>query len=562
MNEQELIQRCNQLRGSWLKRGDKMKVWYNQLRLQDDLKQDGMESVVGNDPRTGYNLGRHLLVTSIIAHKIDIEGLEPEQVAAIADVERYIPRRWAEHERRFRSKGRQGFLWSVVSWLMGVGWYSIFSMVDEDRIWSEVWSPAETFPEFGEDGIVEVAHIYPQTQAQAQAKAIARGWKIDIPAGIVWVYDWWKMLPNGTIGNAVVLGNKFAIPPTEVQQLTKVKRLPVFTMPVGGLPDMGSIDANWQEHWGESLVATNEQLTINYNKMLTYIQQIARDAANPRWLELSSSETPIAREADMFKRGVIFRGQPGDSLNPIASPPIPIEIQGSMVTYQNMAQRGLFPYGVFGNLQSQMSYLAMANVAASSLQLLTPYSIALAGLISDLDNYWLNMMEQNGYAPYSWKRPNNLPKSVEFDAEVDIEIPGYLVQRATVARMLDPQFRLPTTHVMSRLFPEVKDPLKAQAESRRDSVMNNPRAVLADGIIEYKKQADRYREAGDTVAADVFDKLAQALESEMTGVPPGQGQQPKARVSPEAGMDVGQTLQQLGEGEAGTELNNAALGGG
>lgn len=514
-----VITRCKELRAKWNTRNKKMGDWYRILELEDELAQPGMESVVSNDPRTGYNLGRHLLATMIIAHKIETEELTNEQIPGASVLEGYVTKRWMEHESRYRGIAKQGWLWNLISWLMASGWYSIFSMVEPNGIWSEVWSPAETFPDYDETELIEVAHIYPITQSAANRKLRKKGWHVNQPIqGNTWMYDYWGFDSDGDVVNGVVLGSEFVKSTSKEPELSKVGRIPVFTGPVGGLPDMGSIKrgASWQNHFGEGVMATNEDLTKNYNKMLSFIQQTARNAAQPRYLELSNGDTPIATEASMNKYGVVLHGAIGESVDPIIPPTIPIELRQGLFDYQNMLQRGLFPNAVFGNIQQTMSYLAMANVASAALQVLTPYQEALRGLLTDMDNFWLDMINKNGLRPYKLVKPSNLPDDAKFNVQADIEIPGYLIQRATVARMLNPDFRLPITTVMDRLFPEVRDPLRAQAGVRRDMAMMNPKAIAVDSILAYREQARILRDQNNIPAAELYEKLADSLEAELS----------------------------------------------
>ena len=58
--------RCNGLKKNWTARAQKFRDWYDILLLNDELEQEGMESVVTNDPRTGYNLAKHLLISMVI----------------------------------------------------------------------------------------------------------------------------------------------------------------------------------------------------------------------------------------------------------------------------------------------------------------------------------------------------------------------------------------------------------------------------------------------------------------------------------------------------------------
>ena len=531
MDAKKLISRCSGLKSNWSTRDKKIREWYDVLTLKDELAQEGMESVVSNDPRTGFNLGKHLMTSSIVAHKIEVEGLSPESIEATSYLEDYFDRRWSTEESRYRRIGKQGMKSQLVALMLATGWYSAFSMVDENRIWSEVYNPIEVYPEFGSDGLVEIAHIYNMKPAVANRKAKLMGWDIKYPfTHNTNLYNYWGFDDESDVVNGIVLGQQYVKPLQKDPALSKLGIIPIFISPVGGLPDTGAIRPKWQEHFGESIIATNEELAKNYNRMLTFSQQLMRDTANPRWFEQSSGDTPILREEDLFKRGAIFRGAPGENVGPLPVPPIPVELRQALFDYQNMLQRGLFPWAIFGNIQQQMSYLAMANIASAALQVLTPYMEAFRGVLSDIDNFQTRMIMENGFRPYGLKIPENLPREFEFNVQADIEIPGYLIQRATVSRMLNPNFRLPERWVIDKMFPEVKDPLRSQAMVRTEDAMMHPKAILVDSIIAYRKQARRFRNAKppDIDSAKLYEKLATSLEAELA-IP----EQPRRGVAPE-----------------------------
>lgn len=516
-----IIDRCNALKGNWSVRKKKFKEWYDILLLNDELEQEGMESVVTNDPRTGYNLAKHLLTTMVIADKIESDELPPENIPAVSYLEKYVSERWRDQEKRYRSAGRQSWLSEFEAWILATGWYSVFAMVTEKELWAEVWAPADCFPGFGPDGLVEHAHIYKLSPIAAMKKVKSMGWdyKQSITADM-WIYDLWTFDSDGDVSNAVVLETQFVKSPVKDIPCTKVGRLPVFTSPAGGLPDMGSIKVNkaWQEHYGEGIVGTNEDLLLNYNKMRTFMQQAARTAAQPHWLETSRGDTVIATDVLMDRWGSILHGEPGDDVRPLQGVPIPVELTNILFHYQNELQRGMFPWAVFGNVQQQMSYLAMANVAAASMQVLTPYKDGTQGMRTDVDNFWIDMILMNRFNPHKFEEPDNLPEREGrlFAVNADIEIPGYLIQRATVSRMLNPKFRLPESWVMERLFPEIRNTLKAKADVRAEDAMNHPLAIQVDQIIAYRKQADTLREAGDIESADLYIKLAGLLEAQLS----------------------------------------------
>lgn len=547
---QQIIDRCDTLKTNWSTRAKKFKDWYDILLLTDELEQEGMESVVSNDPRTGYNLAKHLLVSMIIADKIPSDELPPENIPAVSYLEKYMARRWYDQEKRYRAIGRQSWLDSFVSWLLVTGWYSVFAMVTQDELWAEVWSPADCFPDFGPDGLVAHAHIYKLSPTAANKKIKAMGWTLKRPVTTdITMYDYWTFDADGDVTNAIVLENEFVKAPVKDMACTKVGRLPIFTSPVGGLPDMGSIKDKgiWQQHYGESLVGTNENLGLEYNKMRSFLQQAARTAAQPHLLELSSGDTPIATEALMDRWGSILHGQPGESVTPLQTTPIPVEITSMLFRYENELQRGLFPWAVFGNIQQQMSYLAMANVASAALQVLTPYTEAVKGMRTDVNNFNQDMILMNGFRPHKFKVPENMPDREDrrFDVDASVEIPGYLVQRATVARMLNPTFKLPESWTMERLFPEIKDTLRAQALNRSEAALAHPKFILVDQVLAAREQARVLRESNNPVAiktAELYEKLAKSLEAELEPRPPeqalspgqgGNGFQPPREVMPE-----------------------------
>ena len=554
-----IIQRSKALQQNWTVRARKFRDWYDILLLEDVLEQEGMESVATNDPRTGYNLARHLLTTMTIADKIPTDELPVESIPAVSYHEGFVARRWMEQEKRYRSLGRQGFLNSMISWLLVTGWYSIFSMVTEKTIWAEVWSPAECFPDFGPDGLVEHARIYDMTAASANKKIKQLNWSVNRPfTDWTRVYDHWGFDSDGDVFHSIVMGSEFVKKPVKDPMMSKLDKLPIFTSPAGGLPDMGSIrgnvegnltlNAKWQEHFGESMLATNEGINANYNRMRSFYQQAARQTAQHHWLETSAGTTQIATDELMNRWGSVLHGAPGEDVRAIQPPAMPVELTSILLTYRNEIQRGSFPDSVFGNIQQQISFLAAANAAASSMQTLTPYLQAYKGMRTDVDNFWADMLIINKLRPHKYQAQENMPERDDrlFDVDVDVDIPGFLIQRATVARMLNPDFTLPESLVMDKLFPEIRNPLLAQAQVRKEKAFKNEKAVMVDQIIAYRKQAELFRNTNDIDSAKLYEKLANSLEAELdaatqpgAGGPPGAGPAGRSPVPREIAEEVG-----------------------
>ena len=111
--------------------------------------------------------------------------------------------------------------------------------------------------------------------------------------------------------------------------------------------------------------------------------------------------------------------------------------------------------------------------------------------------------------------PKNIPPDIEFEVEYNINIPGSLIQRATVARMLDPTFRLDFATTTDMLFPEIKDPLRVQGRVNKDEAMMNQIAQALALIDVYRSMAREAREAGDATTSALYTKAASAVEAQL-----------------------------------------------
>jgi hypothetical protein len=551
------------------------------IEMVDELKTDKLESFVGNDPRSMYNLVLHMLDTDI-PHRIeDYDPADIETANAVAEVSKFLNTAWQDVSDTFRrSNPRQSLSRTNIGFLLATGWYSVFAIVGDDgnRCVLDVWNPIETYPAWdGELGLSEVAHIYHMSPRQARMLIGRNNWTC-IPTGARWitqstanvyVYDYWWTEVSDTFPFIMVVWNAVVIDGQLVKfGQTRFKRIPVHVAPVGGLPDMGglsqgsqlstaaysagsySVSERWKEEIGQALIATNENIYRTWNKWWSYSLQLIRDTAQPRIFERSRSGKAIVKPEDVFRRGAIFRGGPDDSVEYISTPPIPLELRSTKLDLEAMMQRGGVSWAMFGDVTGQMTSMVMSQIAASADQVMRPFHQAIIDLNSDIDNDWLEDIRERGVKPYSWKLPSNLPDNAKVSAKFEVEIPGDLVHRATVARMLDPDFRLSYTYVMRKLFPNIENPLQEKANIRADMAEAHPTNALVALVQYYRQQSAYLEKSGDTESAKLYDMAAEAALAELSGsMGAGAGagaQQPQAAAStPRSLMPGGQGNAQM-----------------
>lgn len=515
----DLNTECSNLEQLWDDRQAKMKRWYELLKQKDEFSQDGMESFVTNEPRTFFNLALHMLIEDV-PHRIPVDAIDPADQRDANMWEALVSEAWRRVDKRYRRSGRKSFLRQLVSLILATGWYSVFSYVDDTGFYAEVWNPYQVFPEWDEERLVKVVRRYTLGKEAAKRKITAnkeKGWAYNkLITGDVKVDNYWYLDDNGEVTNTVMFDGEFAKPP-EVD--SDYDAIPVWVSPVGGLPDNGSMDTKWRESVGESALATNEVMYKQYNKQWTFVTQLLRDTAQPRWFE-RSAEGQILRPQDMFKRGAIFRGGINDSVEALQVPPLPIELRTDRFDIQNMIQRGSLPWALYGNLQQQIAGYLMSQIASAAQQILQSFKEAVVDVCSDIDNFWVMQVADHNYNPFEMQIPA-YKDTFTFDCDYQLKIPGDLVQRATVGRMLSPNLEFDVTTTIDLLFPEITNPVRMRSEARKDRALNSEVAIKIDTIAAFKKQSERLREAGESYHAELYDQAAETLRNQM--IPQQQG---------------------------------------
>jgi len=583
---QQIITRCNNLKTFWEPRNKAMKRWYRLIEMIDELKTDKMESFVGNDPRALYNLVLHLLDTHIPHRMKNYDMTDLEVISAVAEVGKYFKTHWQDAQDSFRrTNPRQGLNRTFIGFLLATGWYAMFSIMSDDgkRTYKEPWNPMEVYPMWDAMlGLSEVAHIYGISPLGAVHMAKANNWDLGSPFdqwiraqgnGNVTVYDyWWTDISDEfpyvmAVWNAVVIGTTLV-----KYEQTRFKRIPIYVAPVGGLPDMGSLTEGasinqkysstirvqeqnevsgvmtdrWKAELGQSILATNENIYRTWNKWWSFSLQLLRDTAQPRIFERSRSGKSIVKPEDVFKRGAIFRGGPDDDVTFVGTPPIPLELRSTQLDLEAMMQRGGVSWAMHGAVAGQVTAYVMSQIAASANQVMKPFHQAVVDALSDMDNDDLQDIKERGLRPYGWKYPTALPDNSIVSADYEVEIPGDLVQRATTARMLNPEFALSYSYVMRKLFPDIEDSMQERAQRLSDMAALHPSNAMIALTRYYDEQSAFLSKHGDARGAQLYELMARMVMQQLVPQAPEEQTgaagmaEPGAALQPPAGRNIEQ----------------------
>ncbi len=517
-----IVQRANDLRSSWQPRNTMFKDWYNLLSLVDENKTTGLESYTSNDPRTTYNMAKFLLTPKQVSYNIPIADANESQQVIISKIEAFVTRQWNKLERESYKAGRGGWLSYFNKLLLATGWCNVFSVVDGSNYIADIWHPAETFQEFGQDRLADVAHIYNCSPSEARYKVFTNNYPVTLNSRSnlpVEVIDYWCYDDNGLPENSVIIGNQLA----KRKSYPELECIPVYSTPVNGLPDMSPVGVGyqeWRKHIGESILAANADVQRNYNRLLSFLLQTARDTAQPAIIERGEG-AGVVKPSDVGKRGVVWKVGKEETIETLAMPGIPPEIPLQLQNMRNGIQRGGFADGLFTGVDGS-GYL-QSLVTANTQQLLTDFNEAGNHVLSDICNSWLHQMRQIGNI--EGVDLSLLPEDAQFVIDNKTSVPGDLIQRATTARQLAPSFTMSSTTVLDLLFPEIKDPNGELVLARKDKAMSNELMAQADLVSAFRDQADALEIEGQRGQANLYRQLAelglQKITAQMQGSPDG-----------------------------------------
>jgi len=504
------------------------------FQLYDDLAQSNMESVISSDPRTGFNMARWLLIPRTSAFKVDSTGMTETEALRTGVIEQYADRQLVLLTRKRRTSLFGSPLSRLVGLMLATGWYSVASVPTPHGWAMEVWNPAQVFPDYDDDGaLIRAARVYKMRSDRANTLIGMSGWNPPDRAFTgkeVTVRMLWKITRYG-VEHSVVIGTHLAKPPT----LAPLDYIPVFTGPVAGLPDSGEITKgeNWRGEVGESLIAPIRDIAKNYDKMLTYLQQLLRDTANPRWVEKSKGQ-PRVNPDELFKRGAKFNLEPDESLEPVSTPPLPAEIRGHQFDLHNQVQRGLFSDISFGNITQQVSGYLMTQVTSSAKQTLDPFFTGVRDVMGEVATRNIEFMRRAGWDLGDKPFPE-IGGELALDFDYDVEIPGDFIQRVSAARVANPTFKLSTATLHNVLFPEVQNSLVEQSRIRAEEATENPvfRQLLL--LRELNRAANEARENEDPEMAEWLDRAAGLVEQQgLSAADPGGLEAQPVGMRPEA----------------------------
>ena len=460
----------------WGVRNRRFEQSYSLRAMEDKYQKQNFLSIALNDARSFFDLALFLISGKPPVIRVPILGKsDPEQERSdLSELGLQGVQRLIDRERM--AMGQESWLRAMADFMLATGWYAHMRMVVKNddgtpQFISEVWDPAQVFPEFGQGQLVGVAHIYPDTLASVRAKAEALDWEGDFSGDgtiEVWVKDIWQVettRKGSKVYNAIVVtgtgigkdGIEVAKPPDELEAL---KEIPIRTGPVGGWAVRSSRpkDLDSQARMGEGILEAGKPVYDAKNIWATLVMQKVHDAAQPLTQLKSRQGRWTLSEGDLTAGHAIATKLDEDILYP-QKPPLPSEIGNLIMPMLNTAiQRASISDLFYGNVQGMDlagAGFAISLLEPNALSKLGPYATALEFVGSERDSYFLEEFRSGGYKPvriagssdqtsavrrvfYREWSPDDVPESTLVDWEIRLSTPSDLIQSLAIARQAYP----------------------------------------------------------------------------------------------------------------------------
>ena len=547
----------------WSDRTRHIRDIWDVMNLTDVNNSNLFESLVDNEPKVMLDMATHLLAQLPHRTRILVNPDDEQAMAKAGKSERAILSIWRAVNEDRQLSGP--FKAEYVRLMLLSGWrHTRYWLSDKGTPFCVVNdNPLQAFPRFAGDKLVGYVHRYEVSSMEAKDIAtqygIVDGKLSDSITGRVVISDYyeldmtdkpaavncivWSETTNATRGGylkapAVIAGRD---------------SLPIICGPVGGFPDRTR--AGWQGKAGSSFLDANLELYKQGNKWLSAYAQFAKEQARPimlyRDIELPDKADAAAVQDLRSREGLDIEAPTTGAGNTPAIQPIQVQVNTDLlnVLFQYMAgmrQRGTFPYITFGGITQELSGFAITQLFKAIFYKVGAFLDAQNADFRRIEKDWLLWARDSGKditlsisgvkelggrrvpSEEPWSAKDDIPEG-SFDVVVEqrLNLPDTLAQKIATARTAMPgNSQLLDLYTIVDEILEFDDPVRMVEGVRRDEKERDEKLVRQ--FKENKLKARQFRAAGDEDSmelAELYEGIAAAIFTQMTGRPPGQAPQ-------------------------------------
>lgn len=553
--EQRVSQDAHDLEAFWRKRNERIKAWYTLRRLVDRWKEPGKTSYVSNFPKVYFNLARRLMAGNPARPRVLMgeDSLEERHLGSIS--ERGVQSIFRQLDERHIKQGRLPWRYEMADQIC-MGWLTVFRGVFQNpddptrpEFRADIWDNMTVYPEWDEDGLATVLHMYDVTPRVAQEKArrfdvILRNSHAPV-GGSVRVADWWRR-QDGAVWHAMTIDGEDIIPIEEMPGLTE---LPILILPVNGEARRNAMRVPFMEdptvYMGVSILDLIERTINDTNDWLTMIKQITQDNVHPNRIDYTEDGQGFLNADDMRRGGGVHHAMQTDRVETLPPPQIPAQAQMFVGIMDLERQMGSVPNTAFANVAADTSGFLFAQLQAAALTNIGPYVDAQNFALTDIAQTFIEGFRDGGFKPITIKGrarnsghesgyffedwdPKDIRKDIWVGVTTELAILRNRVQELAALRQALPgsQALLDETTALDEIA-GFDDPLLIQERKHEDAVRNSPENLLVEKIKFHRQQIDLAKQRDDRPSIEAHRIVLRALLTQA-----GIGQQQNGQGAP------------------------------
>ena len=289
----------------------------------------------------------------------------------------------------------------------------------------------------------------------------------------------------------------------------------------------------WTAQWAEGITAQNRDVYVNFDRMLTFMLQIARDQALPKHINFSESGMDVITP-EQFQTAQLINKKAGvgEDIRPINPTSSPRERDELLRYFTGALQRGGLSFVTHGQLEIEISGVTLERLLSATRTILQPYIECVQFALSEMFMQLLGQYKAMGSPKISLETRmktqgpssgffienfarEDIPKTTWVEVELNLALPQNLLARIQAARQLfgDNRAIIDEQTVFEEILGDIVPDIEVvQRRMRDDEARHDPMVMAAGTIASFRRIAVERRERGETDVADLLERLAVAME--------------------------------------------------
>ena len=545
------------------------------MRMMKSADPSGGEFVTP-DVRVGFNLAKHMLSRRKSLYSIPRTTEQDEAQHRInSDTERLLEHEWGNNDFKLRMQGRESFDRQIADWAIGTGFIDVLWYVGTDAEGFPVFvadpiDPTTTYPEFGsiEDGLLAIDRVFQQTSNSLEREAENKGWNVEKVnfAGTQKFYtvkDHWEQQKQNddkyAVYHSVYIDDNEVF--SEFEDLPE--GIPIASIPTGGMQTAAAYFNNPSDaaaHWGENILIPSQMVYKMRNMAVSLNIQDLVDQVNRTIIDQTMGRRGVLTPEDM---GKIVHLDLNESVHEMARQAYTTQFAQTNSYLDQMQQRALFPWTMFGQTPFDLSGVALEQLNSAAITVIGPAQESIEFIKTVISLGWLAEFKRRWSGTGTTLRisgifenktrtlvlsPEDIPTRPNLIVKKPIDLAADQITKANIARMLRPQGDLADYEYVADSVLELQDPDLMRDKIMDDAVFQDPAVRAALSLEALDKMALARAQEGDERGATILRSAFERLNAQFEQTAQGGGQQappPNPGIFPQVAADRAQQNPQL-----------------